>query len=187
MTLQRELAGRLCVIDADLAGGDLADHLGLALHQGDAGLAALEAAADVLASLAHPIDDGLFVAACPRPELAWLVRDGLMRDLCRSARRHATLVLVDAGRVIGPAHEIVAEADLVILVGDPLRADTTARLRRRLSRLGVGPDRTLEHRVKADTFGRLVNRYLRGDDDADGEFALLVEGRLAQLPLEARG
>jgi len=184
--LEQTLPGPLCVIDADLAGGDVAGRLGLKLQQGDAGLAALEGVGDPLAALAHPIARGFLVAVCPRPELAWLIGDDAARELCRSARRHAPIVLVDAGRIIGPVHEVVAEADLVVLVAAPGREFEREQTRRRLARLGVSADRVVDHRPTPRTLVGTTLRLLRGDGDTVDELALLVEGRLASVATGAR-
>lgn len=179
--LVRELAGPVCAIDADLSGGDLAERVGLGERQSDAGLAAHDGD-DPFAATARRAPFGWFLALCPRPELAWLVRDGVIRDVVRESQRHAAIVVADLGRAAGPAHEILVVADLVVLVADEDRADARDRGRRRLTRLGVDPDRVLEHAWRPSPLRRLVRLRPLSDEDADGDLALMVEGRLAMLP-----
>lgn len=179
--LVRELAGPLCAIDADFAGGDLAERLGLDARQADAGLAAHDGG-DPFAAIARRAPFGWFIAVCPRPELAWLVRDGVIRDLAHQARRHAAIAVADLGRAAGPAHELLVTADLVVLIADEERVDARDRCRRRLTRLGVDPDRVLDYAWRPSPLRRLVRLRPLADEDADGALALLVEGRLATLP-----
>lgn len=179
--LVRELAGPLCAIDADLAGGDLAERIGLGERQADAGLAAHDGGAPFPA-IARRAPFGWFATLCPRPELAWLVRDGTIRDLVRDAQRHAGIVVVDLGRTAGPAHEVLVVADLVVVIADEERADARDGCRRRLTRLGVDPDRTVDHAWRPSPLRRLVRLRPFTDEEADGDLALLVEGRLACLP-----
>jgi hypothetical protein len=124
--------------------------------------------------------------ACPRPDLAWLIRDGALRALVAAARRSAALVVVDAGRPLGPACEAVAEADLVVVVAHAHRPDEAEAARRRVERLGVEAPRIMDCPTAPGMLERLAGR-LRGTglaiDLADPEeLLLLVEGRLASLP-----
>jgi hypothetical protein len=179
--LVRELAGPLCVIDADLAGGDLGARIGIPERASDAGLAA-HGGGESFAAIGRRAPFGWFAAICPRPELAWLVRDGVIRDAVREAQRHAPLVIADLGRAAGPAHEILVIADLVIVVADEERDAARDGCRRRLTRLGVDVDRVVDHAWRPGPLRRLVRLRPFTDEHADGELALLVEGRLAVLP-----
>ncbi len=120
----------------------------------------------------------------------WLIRDGALRALLADARRSAALVVVDAGRPLGPACEAVAEADLVVLVGHAHRPDDAVRARRRVERLGVEALRIVDCPTAPTALERIAGR-LRGSGPAidledPEELLLLVEGRLASLPPRSR-
>lgn len=180
----------VCLVDADLAGGDAAHRLGLPGPPGDAGLAAAGDPAAAWAILARGAPFGTLVVVCPRPDLVWLIRDGALRALLADARRSAALVVVDAGRPLGPACEAVAEADLVVLVGHAHRPDDAVRARRRVERLGVEALRIVDCPTAPTALERIAGR-LRGSGPAidledPEELLLLVEGRLASLPPRSR-
>lgn len=176
----------VCLVDVDLAGGDAALRLDLPGPPGDAGLAGSGDPAAGWAALARRAPFGTLVVAGPRPDLAWLIRDGAVRALLADARRSAALVVVDAGRPLGPACEAVSEADLVVLVGHAHRRDDAARARRRIERLGVETLRIADCPTAPTALERITGR-LRGSGPAidledPEELLLLVEGRLAGLP-----
>ena len=66
------------------------------------------------------------VAAPRRPDLAWLVREGVCTDLARAARAACTTVVADLGRAAGPPLELVGEATLVVVVARPVAAQLAA-------------------------------------------------------------
>lgn len=176
----------VCLVDADLAGGATAPRLDLAGPPGDAGLAGAGDPAAAWAALARRAPFGTLVVVCPRPDLAWLIRDGALRALVADARRSAALVVVDAGRPLGPACEAVAEADLVVVVAHAHRPDEAESARRRVERLGVEGPRIVDCPTAPTLLERFAGR-LRGsgpaiDLDDPAELLLLVEGRLASLP-----
>lgn len=186
LAVAREADRGVCLVDADLAGGSAALRLDLPGPPGDAGLAAAGDPAAAWAVLARRAPFGTLAVACPRPDLAWLIRDGAVRALLADARRSAALVLVDAGRPLGPSCEAVAEADLVVLVCHAHRPEDAERARRRVERLGVEAPRIIDCPTAPSVFERFAGR-LRGtgptiDLDDPEQLLLLVEGRLASLP-----
>ncbi len=74
------------LLDLDLAGGDVARRLGVAVDPADAGLAGAGRWASRLGAARGRRAVGRIVAAPRRPDLAWLVRDGVCADLARAAR-----------------------------------------------------------------------------------------------------
>ncbi len=186
LAIARDAERGVCLVDADLAGGDAAPRLDLPGHPADAGLAAQADPTAAWGALARRAPFGTLVVACPRPDLAWLVRDGAVRGLLAAARRSAALVVVDAGRPIGPSCEAVADADLVVVVAHAHRPEAAERARRRVERLGVEGPRIVACPTAPTAFERIAGR-LRGsgpaiDLDDPEELLLLVEGRLAGLP-----
>ncbi len=176
----------VCLIDADLSGSDTMFRLGLSERVGDAGIAGIrDGTIDPFAQLARRTAFGWALIVCPRPDLAWLIRDGAVGDIAREARRHADLVVIDAGRPLGPACEPVLSADVVVVVGHATRPDAMTQMRRRLQRLGVDDLRLVDCPTAPALFERLLGRVrystrsidvLRGD-----ELVLRIEGRLATL------
>ncbi|MGA0123091.1 MAG: hypothetical protein ACO3KD_08855 [Gaiellales bacterium] len=186
LAIARDAERGVCLVDADLAGGDTASRLELQGHPADAGLAAQVDATVAWGALARRAAFGTVVVACPRPDLAWLVRDGAVRGLLAAARRSAALVVVDAGRPLGPSCEAVADADLVVIVAHAHRSEVAECARRRVERLGVEGARIVACPTAPTMFERIAGR-LRGsgpamDLDDPEELLLLVEGRLAGLP-----
>ncbi|MFM9124752.1 MAG: hypothetical protein ACKOSO_06260 [Actinomycetota bacterium] len=186
LTVAADADRGVCLVDADLAGGETAERLDLPGPPGDAGLAGAGDPSAAWAVLARRAPFGTLAVACPRPDLAWLIRDGAVRALVAEARRAAALVVVDAGRPLGPACEAVAEADLVVLVWHAHRPDAAERARRRIERLGVEALRIADCPTAPTFLERFAGR-LRGagpafDLDDPEELRLLVEGRLASLP-----
>ncbi len=181
-----------CLIDVDLCGNtELVASLGIAERAADAGLAGVRDAAAGFSSLARRTPFGWFVGISPRPELAWLIRDGAVRDVLRQALEHAALVVVDCGRPVGPACEAVADADVVVLVFHADRVDALAVARRRLTRLGVEDLRIIEVPTAPTIIERVIGR-LRGsgtcvDLTRGDELMLLVEGRFAVVGSRGRG
>jgi Flp pilus assembly CpaE family ATPase len=186
IAVARDATGGAVLIDADLGGGDAQTVIGLPVRAGDAGLAALpEVDRHAIADAARRTPFGWLYEACPRPDLAWLIRDGHMRELARVAMRLAPLVVVDAGRPAGPSLEPVADADVVVLLAHAHRADALARARRRLVRGGTDERRILECATAPTRIDRMVGR-VRGDAaivdvERDDTLMLMIEGRLAVL------
>lgn len=176
----------VCLIDADLAGGDLMARLALSERVGDTGLAAAgESGPAAFAAASRRLPFGWFLALSPRPDLAWLIRDGAIRELAGIARENAGLVVVDVGRPLGPSCEAVVDADVVVVVGHVSQPEAMVRTRRRLQRLGVDDLRLIDCPTAPTAVERLVGRLrgerrcidvLRGD-----ELMLLIEGRLATV------
>ncbi len=176
-----------CLIDLDLAGGDARSLVGL---EGDVASVGLAADAVDAGALARRTAFGWFVEAAPRPELAWLIRDGAAGELVRSALALASLVVVDAGRPLGPSCEPVVDADVVLVVAHASRPDRLDLARRRLQRLGVDDERLVDCPTAPTAVDRLLGR-LRGSartvDAADAdELLLLVEGRIAAVGSRSR-
>lgn len=180
-------AGRdTCLIDADLAGGDTRRALGLSSQPGDVGLAAVQDVdAGVFAQGARRTSFGSLYELCPRPELAWLIRDGAARDLARVAMRSAAFVVVDAGRPTGPAFEPVLDADVIVLVWHATRTDAADAARHRLARAGADERRIVDCATAPSIVDRALGRVRRDiavvDVERDDRLMLMVEGRLAAL------
>ncbi|MGI9188088.1 MAG: hypothetical protein ACR2J9_11345 [Gaiellales bacterium] len=186
LAIAREAARDTCLIDADLAGGSARRALGLTQQPGDVGLAAVqEVDAGVLLHGARRTSFGSLYELCPRPELAWLIRDGAGRDLARVAMRSASFVVVDAGRPTGPAFEPVLDADVIVLVWHATRADAADAARHRLVRAGVDARRILDCATAPSIVERAIGRVRRDiaviDVERDDRLMLMVEGRLAAL------
>lgn len=176
----------VCLIDADIAGGDLAERLALPERMSDAGLAGSPISAQsAFAELSRRVSFGVFLALCPRPDLAWLIRDGLARDVTRMAMRHTALAVIDAGRPLGPTCEPVVDADVVVIVAHSHRPDSAARARRRLVRLGVDERRLIDCPSTPTMLERIAGRVRGSNRSIDvlrsDDLILLVEGRLAML------
>ena len=186
IAIARDAASGAFLIDADLAGGDAGEILGLAPRGGDVGLAALPGVDQrSVVAAARRVPFGWLYEACPRPELAWLIRDGHMRDLARAAMRIAPLAVVDGGRPAGPSLEPVVDADVVVLLFHAHRTDTRDRARRRLVRAGADERRILECATAPTVVERAIGRVRRDvaivDVDRDDQLMLMIEGRLAAL------
>ncbi|MGI9116701.1 MAG: hypothetical protein ACR2JV_03580 [Gaiellales bacterium] len=174
------------LIDADLSGGDTRDALGLPLRHADAGLAAVGAVdGATLVDGSRRTAFGWHYEASPRPDLAWLIRDGAMRDLVRVGLRRSPFVVVDAGRPTGPSFEPVLDADIVVLVGSVARVEAIERSRQRLIRAGADARRIIDCPTASGIVERAVGRLRRDpgviDVDRDDHLMLLIEGRLAAL------
>ena len=186
MAVARDAGHDTCLIDADLAGGSIRQALGLPQQPGAVGLAAVQ---DVDASvLMHGLRRtafGSLFELCPRPELAWLVRDGAGRDLARAAMRASALVVVDAGRPTGPSFEPVLDADVIVLVSHATREDAADAARHRLIRAGADERRILDCVTAPSIVDRAIGRVRRDvaiiDVERDDRLMLMVEGRLAAL------
>ena len=186
IAIARDAAHDTCLIDADLAGGDARHILGLAQQPGDVGLAAVqEVDAAVLVHGARRTAFGSLYEVCPRPELAWLIRDGAARDLARVAMSAASVVVIDAGRPTGPAFEPVLDADVIVLVWHATRPEAAEAARRRLVRAGADERRILDCATAPTIVDRAIGRIRRDvvviDVERDDRLMLMVEGRLAAL------
>jgi Flp pilus assembly CpaE family ATPase len=139
--LARVLPEPVAALDLDLAGGALAARAGIADDPRDAGLAGEERPEAAFERLARPVPYGRLVPAPARPDLAWLVRDGLVSGLCRAARAAHRWVVADVGRPLGPTVEAVLAADLLLVVTrlDAAAVAATRRQLELLARLAV-PD-----------------------------------------------
>ena len=186
IAIARDAASGAFLIDADLAGGDAGELLGLPPRGGDVGLAALSGVdARTVADSARRTAFGWLFEACPRPELAWLIRDGHMRDLARAAMGLASVAIVDAGRPAGPSLEPVVDADVIVLLAHAHRGDARERARRRLVRGGADERRILDCATAPTIVERLIGRVHRDvavvDVERDDQLMLMIEGRLAAL------
>ena len=134
LALARSLGGGVALLDLDLAGGSLGPRLGIAADPLDAGLAGEERGEEAYGRLARAVDLGHLVPAPPRPDLAWLVRDGVVSGLCRAACAANACVVADVGRPLGPTAEALLAADLLVVV-TRLEDDALAAARRQLDLL----------------------------------------------------
>lgn len=181
-----DASGGACLIDADLSGGTARHALGLPVQPGDVGLAALQDVdAGALALGLRRTDFGSLFEVSPRPELAWLIREGGVRELARAAMRQSPFVVVDAGRPAGPSFEPVLDADLIVLVWHVTRRDAAEQTRRRLVRSGVDERRILDCPTAPTIVERSLARVRRDlsviDVAREQRLILMVEGRLAAL------
>ncbi len=186
IAIARDAAHDACLVDADLSGGDARELLGLTLRPGDVGLAAVsEVDASAFTHGARRTAFGTVFEVSPRPELAWLIRDGAVRELARTAMRLCSLVVVDAGRPTGPSCEPALDADIVVLVWHANRRDAAERARHRLVRAGVDDRRIVDCATAPSLFERVLGRVRRDisvvDVERDDQLLVLVEGRLAAL------
>lgn len=192
VTLAEALGRGVCLVDADLGGsGDVARALALPERPGDVGLAGLRAIDEAaVGSLLRRTPFGAALAVSPRADLAWLIRDGAVREAVRAGARDLGAAVIDAGRPVGPVVEAVADADVVLLLGHAHRPERLADARVRLARIGVEDVRIVEVPTAAGLVERVIGR-LRGaggtTDVADGEALLiLVEGRVAVVGPRSR-
>ena len=135
--------------------------------------------------------------APPRPDLAWLVRDGVVSGLCRAACAANACVVVDVGRPLGPTAEALLAADLLLVV-TRLEDDALDAARRQLdllARLAIPAERVavVANAVRrrdavrlhglAGVLGREVDATIaEGEPDGDE-----VARTLAPLAGRARG
>ena len=134
--------GPVSILDLDPAGGVVAERLGLPEEATAAGLAGEDSGARAWERLRVAVAGTTVVPAPPRPDLAWLVREGVPAGLASAARDAGHAVLADIGRAVGPALEVPAAADAVLLVTRPdarSLAGAAARVDF-LTRLGVARD-----------------------------------------------
>src|SRR5262249_47909940 len=110
----------VALLDLDLAGGAVARRAGLGVDAAEPGLAAQSSGRRAWERL--PVDAGFArVGTAPRrPDLAWLVREGVCAELARAARGDATTVVADVGRGAGPAIELFPDATIVIVAARPV-------------------------------------------------------------------
>ena len=192
VAVARDSAAGAVLIDADLGGGDAQAVLGLAPRSADVGLAGLSTVDErAIIGAARRTAFGWLFEACPRPELAWLIRDGRMRDVARAAMRIAPLAVVDAGRPFGPSLEPVVDADVIVLLAHAHRTDARDRARRRLVRGGADERRILDCATAPTLLERAIGRVRRDvavvDVERDDQLLLMIEGRLATLGPRDRG
>jgi pilus assembly protein CpaE len=126
LALARSLVGPIALIDLDVAGGTVAADVGLGDRPASPGLAGEASGRRAWQRLAVGSTVARVVAAPCRPTLAWLIREGVPRELIRAAAAESAHVVVDAGRVAGPAVEAVREADVLIVVAAPTPASVGA-------------------------------------------------------------
>jgi hypothetical protein len=140
IALAASLPGRVALIDLDLAGGSLADVAGLTVEPSDPGLAGQASGAGAWAGLRADVGWCMLVPAPYRPELAWLVAEGLCRDTVAAAAADADAVVADAGRAAGPAIEALTIADVAVVVCTPAARSIAAAARhaRVIARLAPG-------------------------------------------------
>ncbi len=187
VTLAETLGRGVCLVDADLGGsGDVARALELPERPGDVGLAGLrEIDGPAVGSLLRRTAFGALLAVSPRADLAWLLRDGAVREAVREAARDLGAAVIDAGRPVGPVVEAVADADVVLLVGHAHRYERLADARVRLARIGVEDVRIVEVPTAAGLVERAIGRVRSAGatvDVTDGEaLMVLVEGRMAAV------
>src|SRR5262249_36761729 len=119
VALARAAEPPVALLDLDLAGGAVARRAGLGVDAAEPGLAAQSSGRRAWERL--PVDAGFarVVTAPRRPDLAWLVREGVCAELARAARGDATTVVADVGRGAGPAIELFPDATIVIVAARP--------------------------------------------------------------------
>ena len=116
LALARAAAAPVGLLDLDLAGGDIARRCGLELDPAEPGLAGQASGRRAWDRLAVDAGFAHVVPAPRRPDLAWLVREGVCTDLARAARAACATVVADVGRAAGPPLELIGEATLVVVV-----------------------------------------------------------------------
>ena len=99
---------------------------GVELDPADPGLAGQASGRRAWERLAVDAGFAHVVPAPRRPDLAWLVREGVCTDLARAARGACTTVVADVGRAAGPPLELIGEATLVVVVARPVAAQLAA-------------------------------------------------------------
>jgi hypothetical protein len=129
--------GPVALVDLDVAGGRLADLLGVQIEPTEPGLAAYTSGAAAWAELRLDVGWCLLVPAPLRPELAWLVAEGVPAALVAEAALAAPVVVTDLGRAAGPALEVATGADVIVVACRPAprSVEAGARHGRILSRL----------------------------------------------------
>jgi pilus assembly protein CpaE len=150
--------GPVALLDVDLAGGALAALAGIDDEPTSAGLAGETSGRQAFERLAVDCAVGRVLAAPARPELAWLVREGVVRDLVRTAAEWGATTVVDAGRAVGPALEALAEADVAVAVvrPGPRAALQAARHVETLADIVPEPGRVVVCHNAAPPFAQLV-------------------------------
>ncbi len=119
LALAKAATAPVGLLDLDLAGGDLARRAGVGEDRSEPGLSGQASGRRAWERLAKNAGFAQLVAAPRRPDLAWLVREGVCTDLARAARAACTTVVADIGRGAGPPLELVGEATLVVVVARP--------------------------------------------------------------------
>jgi Mrp family chromosome partitioning ATPase len=119
VALARAADGPVALLDLDLAGGAVARRAGLPFDPADAGLAGQAGGRRAWERLAVDAGFARVVTAPRRPDLAWLVREGVCAELARAARAECATVIADVGRAAGPAIELFADATLVVVAARP--------------------------------------------------------------------
>jgi Mrp family chromosome partitioning ATPase len=137
--LARATGPTTALVDLDLCGGEIAGLAGVTPLRDSAGLAGETSGRRAWQRLAVEVSWGTVLALPRRPDLAWIVRDGVAGELVRAAaERHAT-VIVDVGRATGPALEVIREADAALVICRAGRAQLAVAVEHAalLARLGA--------------------------------------------------
>ncbi len=114
--LARASTAPAALLDLDLLGGDVGELAGVTVPVTAAGLAGETAGRRAWQRLAVDVEWGAVLASPRRPDLAWLVREGIAGELVRAAAERYPTVVVDIGRAVGPAIEVIREADAAVVV-----------------------------------------------------------------------
>lgn len=126
VALARVAEPPVALLDLDLAGGAIARRVALGVDPADAGLAGQSSGRRAWERLAADAGFARIVAAPRRPDLAWLVREGVCTELARAARGDAATVVADVGRGAGPAIELFGDAALVVVTARPVAEQLAA-------------------------------------------------------------
>ncbi len=129
VAIAASLPARTAVIDLDLAGGGVADRLALAMEPTEPGLAGQSTGAGAWSALRVETGWCTVVPAPYRPELAWLVGEGVCAELVAAAAADADTVVVDVARATGPPIEVVPFADVVLVACRSSRSSVAAGVR----------------------------------------------------------
>jgi CheY-like chemotaxis protein len=159
--------GPVALVDVDLAGGALAALADIDDEPTSAGLAGETSGRQAFERLTVDCAFGRVVAAPARPELAWLVREGVVRDLVRAAAEWGVTTIVDAGRAVGPALEALTEADVAVAVvrPGPRASAQAARHLATLADVVPEPGRVVLCRNAAPPFAQLLGAGAPGHAD----------------------
>ena len=148
VALARVAEPPVALLDLDLAGGAIARRVALGVDPADAGLAGQSSGRRAWERLAADAGFARIVAAPRRPDLAWLVREGVCTELARAARGDAATVVADVGRGAGPAIELFGDAALVVVTARPGRGAAGRGRRARRVRRRAGRRRRPRPRVR---------------------------------------
>lgn len=163
-------AGDALLVDLDLAGGDLAERLGLPLRT--VGFAGGGDPRRLLDGLVEEAGGLRLAQVAPCLDLAWTIPPGACSALLREARRRERVVVVDAGRGLGPALEAIIEADTVAVVmptADRMRGRTAAE---RFARLAAPDARIVVIESGATRAGAVRSRIAAAAGGAEADIVL---------------